>query len=292
MTMRTMTTGAIREIDHLLTYVRDLDAAASAFRRMGFTLSPLSRIEAMGISNHLVLMRQGIPGFANYIELMSAHDRARLPPPMAKVLSGSEGIKSMVLGTEDAVAAQQAMVKHGFAAAPPVHVKREWKIAPGQSVFPEFDVLLPVEAPLAFNACRYFNVELYLRPEWQEHANGAQRVRSVFAVARDAGAVARRYGDLFEAPTRQSADVACTTPGRVDLEVMSVETVEERFGLTCTASGEAAYLGYLVEVASLDVLRSCLAAGKVPSRDLGDTICVDPADGFGNLIAFRERTET
>lgn len=287
-----MTTKAIREIDHLLTYVRDLDVAASAFRRMGFTLSPLSRIEAMGISNHLVLMRQGIPGFANYIELMSTHDRARLPPPMAKVLSGPEGIKSMVLGTEDAAAAQQAMVKHGFAAAPPVHVKREWKIAPGQSVFPEFDVILPIEAPLAFNACRYFNVELYLRPEWLEHANGAQRVTTVFAVAEDAGAIARRYGDLFEAPTMQSADSARTTPGRVDLEVMSVEAVASRFELTLAAPRAAAYLGYLVEVASLDVLRSCLSAGKVVCRDLGDTICVDPADGFGNLIVFREQTET
>lgn len=287
-----MTSKAIREIDHLLTYVRDLDAAASAFRRMGFTLSPLSRIEAMGISNHLVLMRQGIPGFANYIELMAAHDRARLPPPMVKVLSGSEGIKSMVLGTEDAVAAQQVMLKHGFAAAPPVHVKREWQIAPGQSVFPEFDVLLPVDAPLAFNACRYFNVELYLRPEWLEHANGAQRIRAVFAVAADVGAIARLYGDLFEAPTRQTADAASTAPGRVDLEVMSAEAVEDRFGLAVAAPRDAAYLGYLVEVASLDVLRSCLAAGKVACRDQGDTICVDPADGFGNLIAFREQTDT
>jgi Glyoxalase-like domain len=285
-------TKAIREIDHLLTYVRDLDAAASAFRRMGFTLSPLSRIEAMGISNHLVLMRQGIPGFANYIELMSAHDRARLPPPMAKVLSGPEGIKSMVLGTEDAAAAQQTMVKHGFAAAPPVHVKREWKIAPGQSVFPEFDVILPVDAALAFNACRYFNVDLYLRPEWLTHANGAERVGAVFAVADDADAVARRYADLFEAPVTLSADAARTTPGQLGLEVMPIETAERRFGLSVAASDEAAYLGYSVEVASLDVLRSCLAAGKVEHRDLGDMICVDPAHGFGNLIVFREQTET
>ena len=285
-------TKAIREIDHLLTYVRDLDAAAATFRRMGFTLSPLSRIEAMGISNHLVLMRQGIPGFANYIELMSAHDRARLPPPMAKVLSGPEGIKSMVLGTEDAVAAQQAMLKHGFAAAPPVHVKREWKIAPGQSVFPEFDVLMPVEAPLAFNACRYFNVDLYLRPEWRVHANGAQRMTTVFAVADEPAAVARRYGDLFDASTRQSGEAVCTTPGQVDLAVMSSETAKRRFGLTVATAAGAGYLGYLVEVVSLDVLRSCLSDGKVPCRDLGGTICVDPADGFGNLIVFREQAET
>lgn len=287
-----MTTRAIREIDHLLTYVRDLDRAAAAFRRMGFTLSPLSRIDAMGISNHLVLMQQGLPGFANYIELMSAHDRQRLPPPMAKVLSGAEGIKSMVLGTEDAALAQQAMVRQGFAAAAPVHVKREWKIGPGDSVFPEFDVILPVEAPLAFNACRYFNVELYLRPEWREHANGARRVRTVFAIADDADAVAQRYAALFEAPITRSVDGVCTTPGRLGLEVMSRRAAERRFGLTLAAVPEAAYLGYLVDVVSLDGLRSCLSAGKVAHRDLDGTICIDPAHGFGNLIVFGEQTET
>src|SRR5262245_51995349 len=95
----------IAEIDHLLCHVRDLDAAASLFRRMGFTLSPVSRIETMGISNHLVLMRPRSPDSGNYIELMAAHDRAQLPPVMASTLAGEEGIKSMVLGTADAGAA-------------------------------------------------------------------------------------------------------------------------------------------------------------------------------------------
>ncbi|HKU97457.1 MAG TPA: VOC family protein, partial [Vineibacter sp.] len=71
-----MSTQPVIEIDHLLTYVRDLDGAAALFRRMGFTLSPISRIETMGISNHLVLMHPGTPGAGNYIELMAAHDRA------------------------------------------------------------------------------------------------------------------------------------------------------------------------------------------------------------------------
>ena len=171
-------------------------------------------------------------------------------------------------------------------------MKREWKIAPEQSVFPEFDVLMPVAAPLAFNACRYFNVDLYLRPEWRVHANGAQRMTTVFAVADEPAAVARRYGDLFDASTRQSGEAVCTTPGQVDLAVMSSETAKRRFGLTVATAAGAGYLGYLVEVVSLDVLRSCLSDGKVPCRDLGGTICVDPGDGFGNLIVFREQAET
>ncbi|MGL1682655.1 VOC family protein, partial [Vibrio parahaemolyticus] len=47
-------TRTIAEIDHLLTYVADPAEAAALFVRMGFTLSPVSRIEAMGITNYLV----------------------------------------------------------------------------------------------------------------------------------------------------------------------------------------------------------------------------------------------
>lgn len=50
-----MTSADVR-LDHLLTYVPSLDAATALFGRMGFTLSPRSCIDAMGISNHLVLM--------------------------------------------------------------------------------------------------------------------------------------------------------------------------------------------------------------------------------------------
>src|SRR5688572_10710612 len=114
----------IAEMDHLLTYVRDLDAAASLFRRMGFTLSPISRIESMGISNHLVLMTPLTAGCGNYIELMASHNRSALPPPMVKTLSGGEGIKSMVLAGADIGRAQSAIAAAGFAVAAPFHVRR------------------------------------------------------------------------------------------------------------------------------------------------------------------------
>ena len=123
---------AITEIDHLLTSVHDLDKAASLFRRMGFTLSPISRIDSMGISNHLVLMTAPTPGIGNYIELMSSHNRANLPPPMVKTLAGSEGIKSMVLVAPEIEPALEAIREAGFGADAPLHVRREWVIAPGE----------------------------------------------------------------------------------------------------------------------------------------------------------------
>lgn len=278
----------MQEIDHLLTYVRDLDAAA--FRRMGFTLSPISKNEQMGVINHLVLMRPATPDFGNFIELMSWYDRRRLPPVMAEVLSGDEGLKSIVLGTKDAVAARDAMRKQGFDATLPVHVRREWVIGPSQSVFPEFDVILPLGAPLTFNCCRYFNVDLYLRPEWLDHPNGAQRLSAVLAVANNPGVAVQKFAALFESPMTEVDGVIWTSPGHVRLEVMSPASAQQRFGVAMdTPSGGAAYLGYLIEVSSLNVLGKTLVAGGVSHRAHGDAICVDPVDGFGSLIVFKEQ---
>jgi hypothetical protein len=278
---------AIAEIDHLLTSVHNLEAVASLFRRMGFTLSPISRIEGMGISNHLVLMTPPTPGFANYIELMTAHDRTRLPPAMVRTLSGGEGIKSMVLGAPDIAVARTAINQAGFAANEPFHVKREWVIGPGESVFPEFDVILPVEAPLTFNCCRYFNVDLYLRPEWLKHENGAKRLRSVIAVAADPAAVAKPLGALF-GDIENVQGATRTSPGRVDLAIFNPDSLLTSFGVEAGSlqPGAACYVGYVIEVESRERLAACLGRGGVRYRTIGNDLAVDPADGVGNLIVF------
>jgi hypothetical protein len=281
-----MSDRTIATIDHLLTYVNDLDQAASLFRRMGFTLSPISRIEPMGISNHLVLMQPLVDGFANFLELMAAHDRTRLPSAMAGVLSGEQGTKSMVLGARDAAGAYALMRDRGFDASPAIHVRREWVIAPGESVFPEFDVILPIDAELTFNVCQYHNVGLYLRPEWLTHENGARHLRRVLAVAEEPLALASRFGGLF-APS--SVAVPSAASDGVQLDIITPEAAAAAYGVAATLSGKpAAYLGYVIEVESLPRLRACLDAGSVAYRFEGKRITIDPNAGLGNLIVFTE----
>lgn len=280
-------TSTIAEIDHLLTYVAEPARAADLFARMGFTLSPVSRIEAMGITNYLVLMRPGKPGSANFIELMGAHDRSMLPPAMARTLSGAQGIKSIVLGAPSAAAAHGALTKLGFDAMPPVHVRREWVIGPGQSVFPEFDVILPVDTALVFNACQYHNVDLYLRPEWLSHPNGAIRLSGVFAAADRPDQVAAPLARLFSCPVREQGGTLLVSPGAVDLAIMTPDAAADRFGIP--AAPGTRYLGYAVDVADLGSLGACLQRGDVEYRATGEGALVSPETGLGNVILFRER---
>lgn len=279
----------VTDIDHLLTYVASLDAAGRAYERLGFTLTPVSDIASMGIANRLALMRPRNPHGASFIELMAVTDAARLPPLMQALLKGAEGIKSMVLLAPDAQAAHTSLVARGYPFAPPVHVKREWILSPTESVWPEFDVLLPIPAPLAFNACQYRNVELYRHRDWIDHPNTAQFVRAAYAVASDVVATVAYYEQLFEAKARREADGSISvTPGQTDLRIYSPQTFATTFDeAPPRLSSPACYVGYEVEVLDLASCRGVLDRNGVAHRDAGTRTIVAPR-AAGNLIVFAE----
>jgi catechol 2,3-dioxygenase-like lactoylglutathione lyase family enzyme len=193
----TVTENPVKAIDHLLTFVRDLDEAARFYDRLGFTLTPESRIEAMGIVNRLILFPDASEGSANFIELMSVFDTDRLPPAMAALLSGDEGIKSMVLSLGDVEGARAHFVELGCPFGPPMHVRREWRLSATESVWPEFDVLLPVDDVVTFNGCRYYNVELYRLPAWTTHRNGARAFDRIDCAAADPQTAASRLANVL-----------------------------------------------------------------------------------------------
>ena len=274
-------------IDHLLTHVESLDDAADLFHRMGFQLSPVSHIEAMGVVNRVVLMRPGVRDSANFIELMSVRDRSRLPASMAPVLSGPSRIGSMVLAAADIEALPRRIAAAGLHPAPITRVRREWAIPGEQSVFPEFDVMLPVEAPLRFNACRYENVELYRRSDWLAHPNGARRFSAVFAVAPDPQQL-RFFESILGIPARElQGGGLCFCDGHVRFEILTAAEAAARVGIEhCTTPGPQ-YLGYEIEVDDLRALRARLDRERVPYRMAAERrICIDPETGLGNYIVF------
>lgn len=280
-----MTNAGTARIDHLLTYVPDLGSAGALFERMGFYLSPVSHIESMGIANRMILMQPQSAGQANFIELMSPYDRGILPMAMQAVLSGDAGIRSMVLVAPEIEAFHGLMLEQGFESAPPAHAKREWKIPGEASVFPEFDVIFPVDMALRFNACKYYNLHLYLREDWTRHPNGALRITKVLAIAENPSEF-EVFSRLFGYDGQGGENGSRVYPsGDITLEILRPETVHKRFGVELPHAG-AQYLGYEIEVASLDQLRDALKGGDVPFHERGNTVCVAPDVGLGSLIVF------
>lgn len=282
--------AVIADIDHLLTYVNSLEAAASTYERLGFTLTPVSDISAMGIANRLALLRSRNPLGASFIELTAVTDQAKLPPRMQPLLTGEEGVKSMVLLTLDAHAAYLSLAARGYAVEPPTHVKREWVLSPAESVWPEFDVLLPIPAPLAFNACQYRNVELYHRAAWIEHMNTAQFVRAAYAIASDVAATGGYYERLFEVAVRQRSDGSVSiTPGQTELRIYSPQDFATTFDQApLPLSSAARYVGYEIEVRDLASCRRVLEENGVAHRALKTRLTVAPLAANGNLVVFAQ----
>lgn len=266
-----MTETHVEAIDHLLTFVPDLDAAARRFEALGFTVTPPSEITAMGITNRLVLFRDWSGNAAHFIEMMAVTDAARLPPPMARLLRGAAGIKSVVLSLTDPAAAQARFAGLGAAFGPPQHVRREWKIDATTSVWPEFDVLLPVDDVLTFNGCRYRNVELYRRAEWSSHTNGATGFDQVLCAAPDPAAAAGRLAQLLGT----EAAGGSTTLGQVEVHFEKREIAAAR----CE--------GYRLRGTDGDFIRRAIQRLGLASVMDGPTLRLSPDAAFGQTLAFR-----
>ncbi len=284
-----MTELGIAAIDHILTYVPCLETAADQFERMGFRLSPISKIDNMGISNRMILMHPCGPERANFIELMSPHDPGQLPESMRTMLSGQAGSRSIVLASNNINSLFKRITDNGFPASPPVHVKREWKIANEPSVFPEFNVILPFESAFTFNACQYFNAHLYTRPDWLNHPNTAIRLKTIFAVS-DSLESSLFFEDILGYSKRYlSPDEIMYDSAEVDLLVMSSSAARNRFSLDLSATLQK-YVGYEVSVKSLQQLKNCLSSGQIPWSQIDDAVIVAPEHGLGNIILFKEQS--
>src|SRR5205085_3929334 len=93
-------------LDHLVHAVRDLDAAAALYRRLGFTVGARNR-HAWGTHNHLVQL----PGF--FVELLTVAEPEKLATDGLSALFGTfnrlflkdrEGLSLLILESQNAAA--------------------------------------------------------------------------------------------------------------------------------------------------------------------------------------------
>ncbi len=270
--------NGILEIDHLLTKVEQPELAGAHFERLGFTVTPLSPIESMGLCNRLVLFEPLTPGSANFIEFMGVADAARLPPSMAELLQGPPGIRSIVMATPNAHAARAELIRNGYAFGDVHHVARQW-VLPNEQLNVEFDVLLPVPAPFAFNLCRYFTLQHYVRPAWMQHANRIKHLEAVYCVADEPKQAVRYYEDLFGvAANGGDAQGWSVSPGKVTLTIFSPESWQRKSGAAC----KPGFAGYRLRSADLQTTRQFMeSAQQAVSIDKSGELWMAANDMFG-----------
>jgi hypothetical protein len=281
------------EIDHLLGSAVDPQRGGEKYERLGFTVTPLSIIESIGVGNRLVLLQPVTADTASFVECMGIVDRARVPPTMAELLGGSEGIRSMVLFGPDARASYSQLKRDGFEFLPPLDLEREWTLPSGEILRPAFLVTLPAPAPLRFNFCQYRNLHPYLRTEWLAHENGAQHLTSVLAIADNARAAVKSFETVFARSARNSDGIFSVGPGKLQLRVGNQAALralipDEWLGETQGVR----YLGFEVKVASLAALRTLFVRRGINFIERSQALVVAPHEACGNVVRFIESEVT
>src|SRR5919198_4859330 len=175
-------------LDHLVHAVRDLDAAAELYRRLGFTVGARNR-HAWGTHNYLVQM----PGF--FVELLTVAEPEKLGSDRFSALFGTfnrlflknqEGLSLLILESDDAAADAARFRSAGVGASDAMRFEREGKRPDGSAVKVGFSLAFARDAKapaIGFAVCQQHFPENFWSPSFQQHANTAVAIDSVVLVA-------------------------------------------------------------------------------------------------------------
>ena len=187
-------------LDHVVVVVRDLDAAAAIWARLGFTVSPRGLHSAhMGTANHTLMLGE------DYLELMGVVAATERNATTRALLEKREGVERVAFTTLNAAEGVEALRARGLKnALGPTDFSRPVVLADGrktEAVFSTFQWPLD-ERPggLRIFACQHFTRETVWLPELTSHANDASRIDHLEILSTDPAAAAQHMARLIDMP--------------------------------------------------------------------------------------------
>lgn len=177
-----------RGLDHIVHAVRDLDAAADLYRRLGFTVGARNK-HPWGTHNHIVQL----PGF--FIELLTLAEPDKLGTDGFSTMFAAynrdfiargDGLSLLILESQSAQEDEAAFRAAGIAASEVMRFEREGKRPDGAAVKVGFSLAFAEDAlapDIHFCICQQHFLENFWNPAFQKHANGVQGIAGVVLVA-------------------------------------------------------------------------------------------------------------
>jgi hypothetical protein len=282
-----------RGLDHVVHAVRDLDAAAELYRRLGFTVGARNR-HAWGTHNQLVQL----PGF--FVELLTVAEPERLGDDGFSTLFGRfnqdflarhEGLSLLILESMDAAGDAAAFGAAGIAAAEVLEFEREGKRPDGTAVKVAFSLAFardPRAPAIGCAVCQQHYPENFWNPAFQQHANSACGIAAVVLVA-DNPSDHHIFLSAFTGVRDLSAGSGIVTAAtaRGEVRIMDPAAFRARFGTTPPDVAAGARLGALVfRVRDQSAATAALASAGVAFATRMDAAIVAPADAMGATLAF------
>jgi catechol 2,3-dioxygenase-like lactoylglutathione lyase family enzyme len=280
-------------LDHVIHAVRDLEAAAELYRRLGFTVGARNR-HAWGTHNHLVQL----PGF--FVELLTVAEPEKLGTDGLSALFGTfnriflknqEGFSFLLLESEGAATDAARFRSAGIGVSDAMRFEREGKRPDGSTVKVGFSLAFARDAKapaVGFAVCQQHFPENFWNPTFQRHANTASSIEAAVLVA-DNPAEHHAFLSAFAG----GRDVSATSSGiavstqRGDISVMDAAAFRREFGTEPPDTSRGARLAALrFRVRDRAALGAALKAGGIAARADASKTIVGPEIALGATLVF------
>jgi catechol 2,3-dioxygenase-like lactoylglutathione lyase family enzyme len=287
-----------RGLDHIAHAVRDLDAAADLYRRLGFTVGARNQHPpAWGTQNHIVQL----PGC--YIEILGLGDLSATAPHRSRYfsfgafardfLARRQGPAMLALQGRGAPDADEFRAA-GIGDFELFEFAREGKRPDGTPAELAFSLAFardPQAPDAAFFTCQHHHPENFWNPGFQDHANGASGVAGVVLVAENPGdqhiflSAFTGERDLLATP----AGLSIKTPGG-EIQVMTPAAFGDCVGVAPPDTSAGARLAALrFAVRDLGAAKSLFDRAGLPAGGRPGRLVVAPETAMGAALIFERK---
>lgn len=283
-----------RGIDHLVLCVQDLKKAADVYRRLGFTMTPQAQ-HPFGTGNIIAQL----DGF--FLEVLSVTEPENIPEHEGEnfsfgafnrdYLSKREGISMLVLDSTDESQDRADYLDKNLHVYEPFEFKRLAKQPDGNSETVGFSLTFvddPALPDMAFFTCKQWRPDLFWKPDYQRHPNGALNISESYIVTN----TPENAGDFLSAFSDENAVTASDGTVRIatsrgDLVAMTPDAFSTMFpaSIADDESRPAFFSGFKLQVSDLDEARACWSKNNIHFEENGDSLWIKPEHGFGCVIA-------
>ena len=280
-------------LDHLAHAVRDLDAAAELYRRLGFTVGTRNR-HAWGTHNRLVQT----PGF--FVELLTVAEPEKLGSDGFSALFGTfnrlflkdqEGLSLLILESSDAAADAARFRSAGIGASDAMRFEREGKRPDGSTVKVGFSLAFARDAKapaVGFAVCQQHFPENFWNPAFQQHPNTVSGIAAAVVVSedpRDHEAFLSSFTGVRADSGSASGITASTSRGKIS--VMDPVAFRSRFAVAPPDVSRGARLAAAqFRVRDRAALSAALERGGIAASSSRGATIVGPQIALGATLVF------
>jgi hypothetical protein len=260
------------ELDHVGVAVRDLGAGETAYRRLGFRLTPRSihsgaiepggPVVPWGSGNHCAMFQNG------YLEIVGLTD-ASLHSSVKTFLQRYEGAHIVAIGSGETAETYKALISRSEGVKPPVRLQRDAAYGPDgketrQAAFSNISIdsaYFP-EGKLIF--IEHLTRDVIWQPHLLDHPNGAVALAEVGFCVADVAATSEKLRKLLDIEWKEvMPNVARFKLPRGTIYVMNAAGMAKWTpGVTPPCIPFVATLG--VAVRDLETTRRLLTENSVP----------------------------